>query len=227
MLNLENVVVLYVDSNLKIRKQHTLFMRENGLKVLEAEDIVQAHSLYQKHKVDIIVMDIIFPNENGLELIRHLRNQEFLTPVIITTSVSDQNSLLDAINLNITRYLIKPFLKDELIDVLKFIIKKLLVCHTVNFSNLHEGYYYDALNKAICHFDGAVATLSTKEYRLIELLLSNREKTIPYSVIETTLWQGLDMSMDALRTLVRGIRKKSYPSIISNQNGIGYKITLH
>lgn len=227
MLNVENVVILYVDSNPKIRKQHTLFMRENALKVLEAETLFQAHTLYQKYRVDIIVLDIILPDENGLEFIRHLRNQDLLTPVVITTSVSDETSLLDAINLNITRYLIKPFPKDDLIDVLKFIIKKLLVCHPITINDLHEGYYYDPLNKAICHFDGTIATLSTKEYRLIELLLSNREKTIPYSIIESTLWQGLDMSMDALRTLVRGIRKKSYPSIISNQNGIGYKITLH
>ncbi|WP_294871057.1 helix-turn-helix domain-containing protein, partial [Sulfuricurvum sp. RIFCSPLOWO2_12_FULL_43_24] len=70
------------------------------------------------------------------------------------------------------------------------------------------------------------AQLSKKEYLLIELLLNKKQLIIPYDVIESLVWQDGLMSMDALRTLVRGIRKKSYPNIISNVNGIGYKIDL-
>ncbi len=56
--------------------------------------------------------------------------------------------------------------------------------------------------------------------------MKNKHKVVPYDVIEILVWQESDMTMDALRTLVRGIRKKTYVDIISNNNGIGYKIEV-
>ncbi|MDP3441948.1 MAG: response regulator [Ignavibacteria bacterium] len=227
MVNIENITVLYLDDNVQIRKQYALLMRENGLKVLEAENVSVAHELFGMHKVDFILMDIIFPHENGLDFIRYLRQKERLIPIVITTSIVDQKILLDAINLDITRYLIKPFKDNDLLEVLHVVIKKLFMNHTVKFSYLKDGYYYDPINKSLNDLEGKRTLLSRKEYRFMELLLSNREKTIPYSVIETAIWEGSYMSIDALRTLVRGIRKKTYPTIISNHNGIGYKINLN
>jgi DNA-binding response OmpR family regulator len=91
---------------------------------------------------------------------------------------------------------------------------------------LHDGFSYDPINKTINHPDKTPIQLSKKEYTLLEILLSKKKLIIPYEVIETLVWQDTLMSMDALRTLVRGIRKKTYPHIISNVNGIGYKIDL-
>ncbi|HEX5711641.1 MAG TPA: response regulator transcription factor [Sulfuricurvum sp.] len=224
MFNVKDVTVLYIDSNTKIRQTYTLFMREHNLKVLEADTTRTAYDLFRAHPIDLIMMDIMLPNENGLEFIRYLRNKELLTPIIITTSVADQKILLDVINLNITRYLIKPCPDNALLDALHLGIKKVFMNHTVNFTDLEHGYYYDPLNKSINHRDGKTVCLSKKEYRLIELLLSNKEQIISYPIIERTVWEDSYMSMDALRTLVRGIRKKTHPDIITNHNGVGYKM---
>jgi len=227
MVNLENTTVLYLDTSVQIRTKYALVMRENGLKVLEAENVGTAHDLLGMHKVDFILMDIILSNENGLDFIRYLRQKELLIPIVITTSIVDQKILLDAINLDITRYLIKPFSNNDLLEALSFVSRKLSMCHTVNVIYLDGGYYYDSINKAFHNMEGKSTLLSKKEYRFMELLLNNKENTIPYSAIESTVWQGSYMSMDALRTLVRGIRKKTYSTIIANHNGIGYKINLN
>lgn len=222
----ETLKLLYIESNSAIREKNASIIVENGIKVFETDTLAGARDLMQTHQIDLILMDIILPNENGLDFIRLLRQRDISIPIIITTSNADKEILLDIINLDITRYLIKPFQKNDLLDALSAVAKKRFHSFASSFTRLHDGYSYDPLNKSVNSPDGNSAKLSKKEYRLIELLISNPQKIIPYSTIESTVWEGSYMSMDALRTLVCGIRKKTYPGLLNNHNGIGYKIDL-
>jgi DNA-binding response OmpR family regulator len=226
MFKTANFTLLYIESDTKIRENNAHLIRQNGLKVLETDNSIKACDLFRTQKVDLILIDLQLSNENGLEFIRCLRQKDVLTPVIITTTYTTQEILLDAINLNTTRCLTKPFQENDLLDALTVGVKKLLHCHSSAYTTLHDGFSYDPINKTINHPDNAPIQLSKKEYLLLELLLSKKRLIIPYEIIETVVWQDTLMSMDALRTLVRGIRKKVYPQIISNVNGIGYKIDL-
>jgi DNA-binding response OmpR family regulator len=226
MFKTANFTLLYIESDTKIRENNAHLIRQNGLKVLETDNSIKACDLFRTQKVDLILIDLQLSNENGLEFIRCLRQKDVLTPVIITTTYTTQEILLDAINLNTTRCLTKPFQENDLLDALTVGVKKLLHCHSSAYTTLHDGFSYDPINKTINHPDNAPIQLSKKEYLVLELLLSKKRLIIPYEVIETVVWQDTLMSMDALRTLVRGIRKKVYPQIISNVNGIGYKIDL-
>jgi two-component system, OmpR family, response regulator VanR len=226
MFKTANFTLLYIESDSKIRENNALLIRQNGLKVLETDNSIKACDLFRTQKVDLILIDLQLSNENGLEFIRCLRQKDVLTPVIITTTYTTQEILLDAINLNTTRCLKKPFRENDLLDAISVGVKKLLHCHSSAYTILHDGFSYDPINKTINRPDHSTIQLSKKEYLLLELLLSKKRLIIPYEVIETVVWQDTLMSMDALRTLVRGIRKKVYSQIISNVNGIGYKIDL-
>ncbi|HEX5329038.1 response regulator transcription factor [Sulfuricurvum sp.] len=224
MFKSNSFTLLYIESDPEIREKHSHFIRENGLKVLETDNSIKACELFRTQKVDMILIDLQLSNENGLDFVRCLRHKDVLTPVIITSTQTNQDILMDAINLNTTRYLQKPLKKNDLIDALQIGAKKILNCRSSGFSVLEEGYSYDPINKTINRPDGTAVQLSKKEYLLLELLISKKRLIVPYEVIESIVWQDTLMSMDALRTLVRGIRKKSYPNIISNINGIGYKL---
>ena len=226
MFKTRNFTLLYIESDSEIREQNAQFIRKNGLKVLESDNSIKACDLFRTQKVDIILIDLQLANENGLDFVRCLRQKDVLTPVIMTSLYTDQTILLDAINLNTTRYLKKPLKNHDLLDALQLSVKKILNCHASTYTILHDGFSYDPINKTINHPNSSSVQLSKKEYLLIELLLNKKQLIIPYDVIESLVWQDGLMSMDALRTLVRGIRKKSYPNIISNINGIGYKIDL-
>lgn len=226
MFKARDFTLLYIESDTEVRMHNSHLIRENGLKVLETDNSIKACELFRTQKVDMILIDLQLSNENGLDFVRCLRQRDVLTPVIITSTHIDQDILLDAINLNTTRYLKKPLHNRDLLDALQLGVKKLLNCHASTYTILHDGFSYDPINKTITHPNGVSAQLSKKEYLLIELLLNKKQLIVPYNVIESLVWQEGSMSMDALRTLVRGIRKKSYPNIISNVNGIGYKIDL-
>lgn len=224
MSTLQEITVLYVESDPDIQKSTTHIIRENGMRVLSTDTSLNAYDVLRTHKVDIIIIDCKSPHDNGLDFVRHLRQKKLFIPVILTATDTDEQLLFEAINLDISRCIIKPYSQDDLMEALNIALKRVLICHPISPNDLHDGFSYDAINKSITHPDGKSVQLSKKEYLLIELLLHNRGQIIPYALIEASVWEDKTMSMDALRTLVGGIRKKTYSSLISNHNGTGYKI---
>ncbi|MDP3588223.1 MAG: response regulator [Sulfuricurvum sp.] len=226
MFATQNLAVLYIEKDADIRRRGASLMHENGLKVFESSDTTNGCELFRMNEIDIVMIDLELPEKSGLNFIRCLRAKDVLTPVVITTDHSDKETLFEAINLDITRYLIKPCKKDDLLEALQTAIKKAVNCHPITYTKLHHGFSYDPINKAISNPEGISSQLTKKEYLFIELLLKNKNHIVPYDVIEMLVWEGNVMTMDALRTLVRGIRKKTYTDILSNHNGLGYKIDV-
>lgn len=221
---LQEITVLYVESDPDFRKSTANSIRENGMRVLSTDTSLNAYDILKTNKVDIIIIDCKPRHGDGLNFVRHLREKKLFMPVILTATDTDEQLLFEAINLDISRCIIKPYSQDDMIEALKIASKKVLICHPISPNDLHDNFSYDAINKSITNPDGKTVQLSKKEYLFIELLLHNRGQIIPYSLIESSVWEDKSMSMDALRTLVGGIRKKTYPSLISNHNGTGYKI---
>lgn len=222
----QGLTVLFIEHNSEIRERTAKLMRDNGLDVLVSDNTFNGCDLFRKNEVEIIMIDQQLPDNSGLNFIRCLREREVMTPIIITTDKTDENILLEAINLDITRYLIKPCAKEDLLNALQIAIKKAVSCHPLTYTPLLNEFSYDPINKIINQPDGTNLQLSKKEYLLLELLIRNKTQIISYDVIEMLVWQDSFMSMDALRTLVHSLRKKTYKDIIENCNGLGYKIAL-
>ncbi len=226
MFTFQNLTLLYISGDIQTRENNAVLLRNNGARVFTANNTKRAYELYQTHTIDLIVIDFPLPDEKGLDFIRHLRQMGIDIPIIITTVSADKEMLIEAINLDVSRYLIHPFKDRELIDAISTAAKKLPNEYGSTSVKLHHGFSYDMVNKSLNSPDGNVVYLSKKEYRLLELLLENKKKVIPYETIESIIWHNSTMSIDALRTLVRAVRKKTYSDIIINNNSIGYKVDL-
>lgn len=226
MFTTQNLTLLYIDGNAENREKNVTLIRQNGVRVFTANTTHRADDLYKSYKVDLIILELPLRDENGLDFIRHLRQMNITIPVILITSEPNQDLLLQAINLDISHCLIRPFEDADLLEALRSASKKLLNVHGTSFINLQDGFSYDVINKAVNRPDGSVINLSKKEYLLLELLIQNNRKIVPYETIESIVWRNTTMSVDTLRTLVRAIRKKTYPDIIMNNNSIGYKISI-
>ena len=220
----QNITLLYVEEDADLRKQMADMLREYGVRILTADNTLSAYDQFRTHKIDILLVDCKNIHNNGIEFIRHIRQKNIFIPIIITLMDMKKEILLEAINLDISQCLIKPYSKEEMLNALEKAAKKVLTCHPLSNNELDHGFSYDPINKSIIRPDGTSVQLSRKEYIFIELLLHNKRQIIPYEQIERSIWSESSMSMDALRTLVRSVRKKTYPDIISNHNGIGYKI---
>lgn len=202
-------------------------MQDIGLKVLEADNLEGTNELLRHSKIDLILIDIDLHQKEGIDFIRFLRYKDIIAPIIITADSVDKETLLDAINLDTSRFLIKPLAKNELINAVKIAVKKLLpsLPETILYGDLGHGYAYDPINKSVYTHDSQGIQLTKKEYLLLELLIKRKNQIVTFDEIESVVWSVGSMGIDSLRTLVRGIRKKTYPEIISNYSGIGYKLS--
>lgn len=220
----QDLIFLYIDVDTQRREKYAQLIRNHGHRVFTVNDTAQAYDLYRTHKIDMIIIDFSPLNEGGVDFIRHLRQMGRDIPIIITTAYADKELLLSAMNFDISRYLIQPFDDRTLLDAILIASKRIASVQSLTFVKLQDGFSYELINKSVNRPDGSVVALSKKEYRFLELLLENRGKIIPYDTIESIIWHNSSMSIDALRTLVRGIRKKTYKNIILNHNATGYKI---
>lgn len=224
MKKFTNYSLLYIEDNMDIQSNIAAFLKNHGYTVHVTDNVDDGCDLFRTNKIDIIVTDLHLSDQNGLEFVRCLRNKEIPTPVVITTAFDDRDMLLDAINLDITHYLVKPFKKSDLLSAILKAAKKLpSPAPTPAPRVLKQGYSYDMINKSIIHPEGNNQRLSKKEHLLLELLLAHPNQIVSYDQIESTVWKTTPMSLFALRTLVNSVRNKGYPSLILNASGLGYK----
>ncbi len=224
MFAFNNMTLLYIEGDIETRENYTTLLRSNGMKVLETDNTVSARELFLKNKVDFILIDLNLHAQNRMDFIRFLRENEVMVPIIITANDSNKEVLLEAINLDTSHYLIKPFETLELLDALKYAAKKIMNTNTFSVTDSNHGFSYDPANKLVNKPDGTIVPLTRKEYLLFELLLKNKHSFVSYSIIEAYIWEDEVMSIDALRTLVRSLRKKTYSGLITNHSNLGYKL---
>ncbi|MDD5211678.1 MAG: response regulator [Sulfuricurvum sp.] len=224
----QNLNVLYIEEHCASREKNVALMRDIGLNVLETDNLDSTNDLLKHNKIDMILIDLDMHQKERMTFLKFLRYKEIVAPIIITADDSSKEILLDAINLDATRFLIKPLKEDELINAINNTIgKKLSPLPLVLIANeLHNGFSYDPINKCFITANNEDVQLTKKEHLLIELFIKNKNKLVTFGEIESAVWVDSVMSDAALRTLIHEIRKKSYDDIVTSYSGIGYKMSV-
>jgi len=220
----KNITVLYVEDD--------EIARENGIEYLEnyfdtiydASNAIDALSLYNTHKPDIIITDINMPKINGLEFVKKIREKDDTTQVIITTAYSDKEYLFQAIELKLIKYLVKPIEEKEFEEALKICIENIKSNNT-NIINISNDTLFDTYNKTLIT-NNEIVKLRTKELDLLSLLIKNKTRYVTYEEIENYIWYDSVMTKDALKTVIKNLKSKLPKDAISNLSGTGYKIEL-
>lgn len=123
--NKEQLVILYVEDDPIIRNNTLEVLRRRYTTVFAAEDGLSGWVLYREIKPDLVITDIKMPGMSGLELIKNIRECSSEQHILITSAYNDSDLLIDALNLAVEGYLIKPFLTDALISYIQRVLKSL------------------------------------------------------------------------------------------------------
>jgi len=119
--------IMIVEDSPTVRYQVKLMLEKLNIILVEAANEVGMFNLMEEYgvRVDLIIMDLTLKNENGLDLIKKLRDSENYMdiPVLILTEHADMNSVLKARELGVSGYLRKPIQKDELVDRIQGILQ--------------------------------------------------------------------------------------------------------
>jgi len=221
----KNITILYIEDDELVRTQAVEYLSLIYANVLEAKNGQDALIVYKKHKPQIIISDIEMPIMNGLEMAKAIRKFDKKIPIIITTAHTQSEYLLEALELQLIKYIVKPVTTEKLKSALAIAdeyIEDEIVQSVTKFS---KTVAYDSLNKVLV-IDKKMVKLSYNEITFIDLLIKNHHRVVTYEEIESAIWAYEGMSKDALRTLVRTLRKKMQGEFIENVSGYGYKIKV-
>jgi len=227
-LDAKAYTLLFVEDEELTRQNYTHFLERYFNKVYAAKDGEEAFGLYNKYKPHIMIVDINLPKYNGLDLIRDIRKKDQSVKIIMLTAHSETKYLLEAAELKLTKYLIKPVSRDELSSALNMAIHELTsfrVSATMQI-NLGEGYIWESERKELFYKNSEVL-LTNKERKVLTLLLTNPNTTLGYEDIIYDVWyDDYEDKLDALKTIVKNLRRKLPEDSIKNVFSIGYKIEV-
>jgi len=218
---LKTLRVLFVEDEEKLSKLLKNAIGDNFFKFSIAHDGEEGLELFEKIAPDVVITDINMPKMNGLEMAKAIKAIDKSVPIIILSAFSETEKLLNAIDVGVVKYLIKPFDPDELLEY--------IISLEEHFGEreieLRDGYLYNKTKKTL-YKKSRYVVLSKKEKQFIELLIEYYEEgiyVVSDAIIKKRLWED-EASDERLRTFVRRVRAKTSKELIKNIKSEGYQI---
>jgi DNA-binding response OmpR family regulator len=168
-------------------------------------------------------IDIIFTEYNDINFIKSIREINKKIPIIIASQVVNNLDLIEVVNIELVKYIEIDLNREKLIDALRDCIKT-IDSNKSNIVRLDNSYIYDNYNQTLLR-NKQIILLSKKEHDFFKLMTIKANNTVSYDEIDTYIWSG-EMTQDALRSVVKEVRKKTYKELIKNVSGIGYRFNL-
>lgn len=173
---------------------------------------------------DCIILDIMLPKMNGIDVLRTLRKRRISTPVLLLTAKSDIEDKINGLDSGADDYLTKPFVSGELLARVRSLTRRKgeVVTDEFTFGDI-------ALNKSTFSLsrEGQFVKLSLKEYQILELLIANPRQLIPKERFIEKIWgYESDVEYNNVEVYISFLRKKlsviGSKVTIKTARGIGY-----
>lgn len=224
--------ILIVDDDLEIRRLLADYLARNGFSALAARDGREMWQMLERHVVDLVVLDLMLPDTDGLTLCRDLRAKGNL-PVLMLTARGEETDRIVGIEMGADDYLVKPFNPRELLARIKSILRRTRSLppnlrpeptRCLAFS----GWCLDTATRLLTSPDGVATPLSGGEYRLLRILLDHPNRVLNRDQL-TEMIQGreaepydraVDVQVSRLRQRLRDDRRE--PQLIKTVRGEGY-----
>jgi DNA-binding response OmpR family regulator len=224
--------VLLVDDDAGILRIVGKYFEKAGMKVLEASCAKDAFNTLAQASVDLVVLDIMLPDEDGLEMCARIRS-ESMVPVIMLTARGHVDEKISAFRKGADDYVVKPFDPDELIARARAVLKRVKETEML-MPELHPGIilHFDELtidrDRYSAALSGSSLKLTKKEFMLLDFLASNPNRALSRDRIVEAVWgtdydggeRVVDITIDRLRKTLATDKPQTWR--IKSIRGVGY-----
>jgi DNA-binding response OmpR family regulator len=208
--------IMIVDDDREIRELAGNFLKKNGLEVTFAADGRQMRQLLESMTVDLIVLDIMMPGDDGLVLCRELRSGKHRRiPIVLLTARSDDMDRVLGLEMGADDYLVKPFVARELLARIKAVLRRTRMLPP-NFQVTEPGRHIsfgdwrlDTTARHLLDSQGTVVSLSGAEYRLLRVFLDHPQRVLTRDqLLNLTQGRDADLYGRSIDLLVSRVRQR-------------------
>jgi DNA-binding response OmpR family regulator len=220
--------IMVVEDNPKLSAGVARGLRAEGYAVDTVADGFEAEELIWSEPYEAVVLDMMLPGQDGIQICRNLRRRKVETPIIMLTSLSDTAEKVNALDAGADDYLTKPFAFEELLARIRVLIRrgggKAQTTYSVGDLTLDT-------DRRVAVRDGNVIQLSSREYALLLFFLQNVDKVMSRTSIIEKVWDmNYEPESNVVDVYVSSLRKKidrGYdPSLLHTVIGQGYRFGL-
>ena len=224
---MDDITVLIVDDESRMRKLIKDFLMQKNYKILEAGDGEEALRIFQENeeKISIILLDVMMPKLDGWSVLRQIR-QTSKVPIIMLTARGEEQDELFGFELGVDEYISKPFSPKILVARVEAILKRVKVDDSETKD--YGGLVIDSKGRTVT-VDGKQIEMSLREYELLKYLVDNKGIALSRDKILNNVWNydyyGDSRTIDShIKKIRHKLGKKG--KYIQTIRGIGYKFEV-
>jgi two-component system, OmpR family, KDP operon response regulator KdpE len=224
-----NIKILVIDDEPQIRKFLRISLESHSYQIIEAETGKEGLVQATMNHPDIIILDLGLPDEDGLNILKQLREWSKI-PVIVLSVRNSEHDKITALDNGADDFVTKPFGVGELLARLRAALRHTLPNQESSIFN--TGKMSIDLATRIVKVNNEVVKLTATEYSIIKLFVQNAGKVLTHKYILKEIW-GNTFSEDTqyLRVFLAQIRKKleedpSNPKLFVTESGVGYRMNI-
>jgi len=214
--------ILLLEDDLSLNATIKQFLEHNNYRVFSAFDALEAKDILYENRVDLMLLDIKVPYQNGFDFLLDVRDDGNNSPAIFITSLNSVDDVTRGFDIGCDDYIRKPFALKELQVRVEVLLKR-------HFGTIKDevdmgrGYKFD-VKEIFLSKDGKKIALKTKEINLLALFLKRKDELLTYEDIFNNLWAyGDTPSHGSLRAYIAKLRNYLGKDKIETIKNIGYR----
>lgn len=219
--------ILLVEDEKKVANLIKRGFEEDGLIVDVAYDGEKALEMLEGHDYDLIILDIMLPGKDGIEVLKEIRSRGIGRPVMMLTAKDSTTDKVQGLDAGADDYITKPFAFEELLARVRALMRRGHALEKALPIQIHD-LVIDPVTRKVTR-GGNEIELTTKEYSLLEYMARNKNRILTRTMIAENVWEYqfdsltniIDVYINYLR---RKIDKDQSKKLIHTVRGVGYMI---
>ncbi|RZJ64897.1 MAG: response regulator transcription factor, partial [Flavobacterium sp.] len=177
------------EDDFKIASLLSEALTENNYATTTVHDGLDALSLFKENDFNLLIIDIMLPGINGLQLCKEIRKKDQSTPILMLTAMGTVDDKVNGLEAGADDYLVKPFHLKELLARVAALLRRQTESNNINSQKLiYEDLVLDTYSKEVSRA-GQIINLSAKEFVLLELFMKNPNRLLSRQFIAEQAWE--------------------------------------
>lgn len=219
--------IYLLEDDLDIQKMLKDYLEKNGFKISSFKNSEEFLYGMRKNKPDLILLDLMLPDADGIEICKNLKNKEEFSkiPIIIVSAKTQEIERVIGLEVGADDYVCKPFSLRELLARIKAVLRRQEAKKIAPLIKLNCGLEIDSEKHKVLYKNEEI-NLSITEFKILNLLVSNKGVVFSREKIIERLWNyEKDINERTIDVHIKNLREKlkDAGNMIKNIRGVGYK----